>query len=102
MIRSRKFTSMVLRQKLFATVLFLCFGVLAGFSPLLHNHDFDLSEAHQDCTGCQWSQSLTSLTTPALEPSVSSLSSPLRLTYFQLSSQKALFSLANRGPPFFF
>jgi len=69
--------STVLRQKLFAAVLFLCFGVLAGFSPLLHNHDLDLSEAHQDCVACQWSHSPTSLETHALDHSVFPLSHPL-------------------------
>ena len=65
MIHSRNFTSTVLRQKLFAAILFLYFGMLAGFSPLLHNHDVDLSDAHQDCASCQWSQSSTSLETDA-------------------------------------
>jgi hypothetical protein len=34
----------------------LVFGFLTGFSPILHNHEFDLEEAHQDCAPCEWSQ----------------------------------------------
>jgi len=55
----RNFTSMVLKPKLFAVILLLCFGVLAGFSPLLHNHDLDLSDKYEDCASCMWSQSKT-------------------------------------------
>jgi hypothetical protein len=29
---------------------------MAGFSPGLHNHEFDLHETHQDCSPCQFSQ----------------------------------------------
>ena len=49
--------SRVSKSKHFAVILLLCFGVLVGFSPLLHNHDLDLSENHEDCASCLWSQS---------------------------------------------
>jgi len=90
---------MVLRQKLFATVLFLCFGILAGFSPLFHNHDVDLSHPHQDCAACQWSNSPTGIATNASEPSAPPLSQLVSLTLYQLPLQNPLFLIANRGPP---
>jgi len=102
MIPSRNFRSTVLRQKLFAVLLFLCFGMLAGFSPLLHNHDVDLSDAHQDCASCQWSQSPTSLETDASGLLLYPFSEVLHLTRSQLSHRHALFLIANRGPPFSF
>jgi hypothetical protein len=90
---------MVLRQKLFATALFLCFGVLVGFSPLLHNHDVDLSHAHQDCGACQWSNSPTDIATNTSEPSAPPLSQLVPLALYQLPLQNPLFLIANRGPP---
>ena len=56
---SKNSTPVIYRQKFLAFALLLCFGVLTGFSPLLHNHDLDLSESHEDCASCLWSQSTT-------------------------------------------
>jgi len=28
---------------------------LAAFSSLLHNHDFDFTDVHKDCSSCLWS-----------------------------------------------
>ncbi len=100
MIRSKNFTATVFRQKLLAAILFLCFGMLAGFSPLLHNHDFDLSDTHQDCVSCQWSNSSTSLETDASGLLFYHFSEVLDPTRSQLSHQHAFFLISNRGPPF--
>ena len=44
-------------KKRFITILLVfIFAVMAGFSPVLHNHDFELDDHHQDCSPCQWSQ----------------------------------------------
>lgn len=48
-------------------VLTLCFGVMSGFAPFLHSHDFDLAEVHKDCSPCHWSHSHNSIA-PILAP----------------------------------
>ena len=45
------------REKRFASLLLvLIFTLMAGFSPVLHNHEFDLDETHKDCSPCQFAQ----------------------------------------------
>ena len=96
---SQNDTAMVIRRKLLAVFLFLCFGVLAAFSPLLHNHDIDLSDAHQDCVSCQWSQSPTSLSSDASDLLLAPFFEVLSPPRSQQSHQHALFLISNRGPP---
>ncbi len=93
---------MVLKPKLFAIVLLLCFGVLAGFSPLLHNHDLDHSDTHEDCASCLWSQSKTSYETHATCLTFNHISHPFYFVFSLPSSKTYLFLISNRSPPFFF
>ena len=45
------------REKRFASLLLvLIFTLMAGFSPGLHNHEFDLDGPHKDCSPCQFAQ----------------------------------------------
>lgn len=45
------------REKRFYTFfLIFIFTLMAGFSPALHNHEFDLDGPHQDCSPCQFAQ----------------------------------------------
>ncbi|MBC8284799.1 MAG: hypothetical protein H8E32_13365 [Nitrospinae bacterium] len=45
------------REKRFAPFfLIFIFTLMAGFSPGLHNHEFDLDGPHQDCSPCQFAQ----------------------------------------------
>ena len=45
------------REKRFASIfLIFIFTLMTGFSPGLHNHEFDLHETHQDCSPCQFAQ----------------------------------------------
>lgn len=37
-------------------LLFVCFGTLTAFEPLLHAHELDPTHAEQDCSACHWSQ----------------------------------------------
>ena len=92
--------SMVLKPKLFAIVLLLCFGVLAGFSPLLHNHDLDFSEKHEDCASCLWSQSKISCGTHAPCLLFNHIIQKFYFESSQESSRTGLFLISNRGPPF--
>jgi len=101
LIRASMFPAPAFLRTLLA-VLLVCFGMLAGFSPLLHNHDFDLSDGHQDCAACQWAQSPTSLETAPSSLLFYPVVAGVSPTRSQLSLLQALFLLANRGPPFSF
>jgi hypothetical protein len=35
----------------------LSFGVMTGLAPVLHAHELDFSESHDNCAPCHWSQS---------------------------------------------
>jgi hypothetical protein len=49
-------TDMKFRQTFTAFLLALSLGILSGFSPVLHNHDLDLQDDHEDCFSCGWTQ----------------------------------------------
>ena len=34
----------------------LCFVGMTGYSDLLHDHDVDFSESHEDCSPCNWTK----------------------------------------------
>ncbi len=54
-------TNKIIFSKRFqAGIFILVFGFLTGFAPILHNHELDLDETHQDCAPCKWSQEDTS------------------------------------------
>ena len=99
-IKSEHLISIFLKPKLFAIVLLLFFGVLAGFSPLLHNHDLDRSETHEDCASCLWSQSTTSCDVYTSCLSFDNFAQSIDLESSQVSSQTGPFLISNRGPPF--
>jgi hypothetical protein len=90
----------VLKPKLFTIILLLCFGVLAGFSPLLHNHDLDFSDKHEDCPSCLWSQSKISCETLASCLSFNHIVQKFCFESSQASSKTGLFLISNRSPPF--
>ena len=35
----------------------LCFVGMTGYSELLHDHEHDFSESHDDCSPCNWTKS---------------------------------------------
>ena len=47
----------IIKNKIFLVLLILSFVTLAGFESVLHNHDFDHEEVHDDCAPCLWKQS---------------------------------------------
>ena len=86
--------------KLGVLLLLLSFGVLTGFSPILHAHELDFNSAYDDCATCHWSQSnQTDKTgTPGIE-------TPSLFQSFQLIPAEGIDNLFinklfNRGPPF--
>jgi hypothetical protein len=78
----------------------LCFVGMTGYSGLLHNHDHDFSESHDNCSPCNWTKSHKVNTTKKIYiANVFSFSE----TTFQLSLLKSFDFLPgfhNRGPPF--
>lgn len=52
---AKKFESHL--PRLGVLLLLLSFGVMTGFSTVLHAHELDLGSAHDDCAPCHWSQS---------------------------------------------
>jgi hypothetical protein len=78
----------------------LCFVGMTGYSELLHDHDYDFSESHDDCTPCNWTKSHKVNTTNKIDiRNVFSFS----YTPFQLSLLKSKDILPGfhiRGPPF--
>ena len=77
----------------------LCFVSMTGYSELLHDHDIDFSESHDDCSPCNWTKLHKVNTTKVIDLSnVFSFSE----TTFQLSFLKpegVLLGFHNRGPP---
>ncbi len=85
--------------KLGVLLLLLSFGVLTGFSTVLHAHELDLSSAHDDCAPCHWSQS-----NQADETDSSGDETPTVFESFQLIPAEGIDKLFvnklfNRGPP---
>lgn len=92
--------SRVSKSKYLAIVLLLCFGVLTGFSPLLHNHDLDQSDKHEDCASCLWSQSNVNFETQASRLSFDKIILSIIFESSLPSGKINLFLIANRSPPF--
>jgi hypothetical protein len=78
----------------------LGYGVLTGFSPILHNHDLDLNQTHKDCAPCHWSQSNSGLETQSTDVSSNPHVQKTEAKPESLWAYGSFFSLANRGPPF--
>ncbi len=85
--------------KLGVLLLLVSFGIMTGFSTVLHAHELDYSSAHDDCFSCHWSQS-----NHTSEPDTLRIEIPTLFQSFQLipaeSFDKLLISKpSNRGPP---
>ena len=78
----------------------LCFVGMTGYSELLHDHDYDFSESHDDCTPCNWTKSHKVNTTNKIDiRNVFSFSyTPFHLSL--LKSKDILPGFHIRGPPF--
>lgn len=58
-----------MKRILTACFLVLSLGVLFGFSPVLHSHELDLHDDHEDCFSCEWNQ--VSLDNTTSQPEIS-------------------------------
>lgn len=89
------------RKILWTAFLALCFTVMVGFSPILHNHEFDLDEVHQDCSPCHFSHSNAGLI-PTLAPLSTDFALVSRVAFYQTSHPQPVSTLhSGRSPPFF-
>ena len=92
---------MKIRQTFIACLLLLSLGVFSGFSPILHSHELDLDDKHEDCLSCEWNQ-VSFDTTPFLSEAVCSL-----FNVFQAQASEApglaafLSTFLSRAPPSF-
>ena len=47
----------ILVNRFLVVLVLLCFVGMTGYSELLHDHDHDFSESHDDCSPCNWTKS---------------------------------------------
>ena len=47
----------IFHSRFLIVLLLLCFVGMTGYSELLHNHDHEFSESHDDCSPCNWTKS---------------------------------------------
>ncbi|PIQ99229.1 MAG: hypothetical protein COV66_15285 [Nitrospinae bacterium CG11_big_fil_rev_8_21_14_0_20_45_15] len=91
---------MKFRQILTVCVLILSLGFLSGFSPVLHNHDLDLQNNHEDCFSCEWNHVSMDPNTaqPVLEFQFfkQEYNSPLYISKHLIATS----SFLGRAPPF--
>jgi hypothetical protein len=87
--------------KLGVLLVLISFGFMTGLAPVLHAHELDLTEAHDDCAPCHWSQS-----NKTDETTATTFSAALRLEIFILFQTESIDQqiqsiVLNRGPPQF-
>ena len=78
----------------------LCFVGMTGYSELLHDHEHDFSESHDDCSPCNWTKSHKVNTAKKID--IAKVFSFSKTTFQRplLKSEDLLSSFYNRGPPF--
>ena len=78
----------------------LCFVGMTGYSDLLHGHDVDFSESHEDCSPCNWTKlHKASASKKVYIANVFSFSD-ISFQRFLLKSEGFLSGFYIRGPPF--
>jgi hypothetical protein len=80
-------------------LLLLSFGVMTGFSTVLHAHELDFSSAHDDCAPCHWSQSNKTDESDTVEADSPSLFQSFQLISVEAIDKHFIDKLSNRGPP---
>jgi len=86
-------------SRFMVVLVLLCFVGMTGYSELLHDHDHDFSESHDNCSPCNWTKShKVDKNEKTYIAHVFSFSD----TFFQLSFLKSEGLLSDfyiRGPP---
>jgi hypothetical protein len=80
-------------------LLLFSFGIMSGFSTILHAHELDFSSAHEDCAPCHWSQSNASDETDTTGVETVSVFQSFQLIPAESIDQLFINKLFNRGPP---
>lgn len=80
-------------------LLILSFGVMTGFSTVLHAHELDFSAAHDDCAPCHWSQSHQTDESESPGVETPSLYRSFQLILAESIEKHFISKLSNRGPP---
>jgi hypothetical protein len=92
---------MKIRQTFIACLLLLSLGVLSGFSSILHSHELDLHDNHEDCLSCEWNQ-VSFDTTPFLSEAFCSLFNVFDAQASEAPDLAAFLStFLSRAPPSF-
>jgi hypothetical protein len=86
--------------KLGVLFLLFSFGIMTGFSTVLHAHELDLSSAHDDCFSCHWSQSKHTDTSDTSVVETPSLFQSFQLNPAEGIDKLFINKLFNRGPPY--
>jgi hypothetical protein len=95
---SNKFKSHL--PKLGILLLLLSFGIMTGFSTVLHAHELDFSSAHDDCAPCHWSQSNHTDESDTLGIETPSLLQSFQLIPIENIGKHLICKPSNRGPPY--
>jgi hypothetical protein len=85
--------------KIGVLLLLLSFGVMTGFSTVLHAHELDFSEVHDDCFSCHWSQSNKTNESNTVEVEAPSLFQSFQLIPVKCIAKHLISKPSNRGPP---
>ncbi|MBI4390109.1 MAG: hypothetical protein HY580_08005 [Nitrospinae bacterium] len=87
-------------NRLLAVILLLGFGLLTGFSTVLHSHELDFGPYHKDCAPCHWSQSNTGAETHAADAPVSQVFQIFKISVSLIFPLRFFSDTLSRSPPF--
>lgn len=87
--------------RLLVLLVLMSFGVLTGYSVLLHNHDLNFDHAKDDCASCQWTQSHKTDKTHSPEITKTFSTHAIKYRAHQVKPQTVHSSFYSRGPPAF-
>ncbi len=96
-ILSKKYKSYL--PRLGVLLLLFSFGVLTGFSTVLHAHELDFSEVHDDCFSCHWSQSNKIDESDTVEVEAPSVFQSFQIIPVESIGKLFISKPSNRGPP---
>ncbi|MBI5428290.1 MAG: DUF2607 family protein [Nitrospinae bacterium] len=86
--------------RLLAIILLLGFGLLTGFSSVLHSHELDFGPTHKDCAPCHWSQSSAGDKSHAADVPVSQVFQIFQISVSLIFPLRFFSDTLSRSPPF--
>ncbi|MBT5469514.1 MAG: hypothetical protein HOK41_02825 [Nitrospina sp.] len=89
-----------LKTQFLALLIVLSLGGLTSLEPVLHNHDLDIHEEHEDCFSCGW----TKISIDETTSQVVTIQSTYKESNYQAPASNPTQSLGSsslsRAPPF--